>query len=624
MRFAHVYLLCLLLTAEVSLGQSRDSVYTMGEITVTATRERISASRAPQRVSVLDAEAVEASGAQDLADLLEARSGFFIRRYGGGLATASLRGSGASQTALLIDGLRLSDPQLGQFDLSLLPAYLIRSVEIVHGPTSALYGADGLAGAINLRGIEPGADSINLLTEVGAYGQRRMSGTAALNGGQASGLIAAEYGYTDGDFPYLNEALFPARVVRRRNADREKRSVFGALEFGAGGHHLKGALLYADAQQGLPGVAGSAEVGERQWDEHVRLWLSDRIVAASNSIELDGFVHSGALRYVNPQLELDETGRVLTSAIQAVFRREVAREGIVLGGVSGGYAAADHPSLDADAREFHGAAFASASHLLRRLRLYPAVRFDAHIPVTGYTRTALSPRLGLNAEILPSIFAKLNVGSAFRMPTFNDRFWQPGGNPDLESERARTLELGLYADHPTLTAELTGYYQRTDNQIVWSPRSEGIWSPENLSETMATGFELSARWRPLFGVEGGGFYAFTRAVNRTDPASRSYDRQLRYVPRHQIKTYVRGGAGPVYAALHGRYVGRRYVTSDETEWLDPTITVDAQVGLSRVLGPFDVQVSLLIENVTDTRYALIQNYPMPPRHARLRLVLETR
>lgn len=627
MRAAHVCILFAFLVfvgLEVCLAQSPDSIYAIGEITVTATRERTAPSRAPQRVSVITEEAVRSTGAQNLADLLEARSGLFVRKYGDGLATVSLRGAGPSQTALMIDGLRLSDPQLGQFDLSLLPAYLIESVEVVHGPTSALYGSDGLAGAINLRRRRPNADHLTLLTEVGAFGERRMSGGAALDGPRWSGSIAAEYSYADGDFPYLNEALFPARVVRRRNADREKRSVFGTLSMDAGPHRARAALLYAEANRGLPGGSSSPPVGERQWDEHVRLWLEDDVRLDRSLLKLTAFVHRSSLRYANPQLAVDETGRVASGGTEAVLRHPVGENTVLVGGLSGGYTTADHPSLAESAGEYHGAAFASASHNVSGVLVYPALRADLYTPSSGGARAAVSPRVGVNLPLTGRLYAKANAGTAFRMPTFNDRFWQPGGNPELRPERARSIEGGLSLNQSSVAAELTGFGARTNDQIVWTYDTADIWTPENLSKTVVYGVETSARLRLHDGLSAGVIYTYTRSIDRSDPSSRTYGRQLRYVPRHQAKLYADAEAGPLRASIHARYLGRRYVTSDESESLEPVVTLDGQAGVVHLLGPFRARLSIVVENMLNARYALIQNYPMPPRHARVRLLIESR
>ena len=75
--------------------------------------------------------------------------------------------------------------------------------------------------------------------------------------------------------------------------------------------------------------------------------------------------------------------------------------------------------------------------------------------------------------------------------------------------------------------------------------------------------------------------------------------------------------------LDGRYTGRRYTTTDGSAYLDPYVTFDAQLRATGRLAGFRATLALFVENVLDARYDVVENYPMPPRHARLRLLLET-
>lgn len=632
MRAPHVTILLAFLFGSVlragdASAQTADSVYTIGEITVTATRDGISTAEAPQRVTVLSSDAVRSSGVRNLGELLEARTSLFVRRYSEGLSTVSLRGAGASQTAVLIDGLRLSDPQLGQFDLSLLPSYLIQGVEVVHGPTSALYGADGLAGAINLRGRRADADHLSLLTEIGAYGERRMSGGIAVEGPRVSGRIAAEYALADGDFPFVNESLFPPREVRRRNADREKRSIFGTFAVDADAHRASLSVLYAGADRGLPGTAGSPTPGERQWDDHLRIWLKDDVRLSAGQLALAAYAHRSEVRYVNPQLEVDDAGTAVSVGAEAIRSRPIGRHFASTFGVNGGYATARHPSLPEPPREVHGAAFASASVQVGGLRLYPAVRADLYRTTSSKfgpgTRAAVSPRFGINLPVTRRLHIKSHAGGAFRMPTFNDKYWQPGGKPNLRPERSHSIDAGAYFDGASFSAEVTAFRSRTTDQIVWQHDVGGVWTPDNLAEVVAAGLEASARWKPLTLLTLGGTYGYTRADDRSEAGSPTYGRQVRYVPVHQMKAFADAAAGPVHASIHARYIGKRYVTSDESEFLPAVFTMDGQLGVERTFGTLHARLSLLIENVLDARYALIQSYPMPPRHARVRLLIES-
>lgn len=69
-----------------------------------------------------------------------------------GMATVSLRGLGAAQTLVLVDGKRLMTADgRGTVDLNLLPPSLISGVEVVSGGASAAYGSDAVAGVVNFR-----------------------------------------------------------------------------------------------------------------------------------------------------------------------------------------------------------------------------------------------------------------------------------------------------------------------------------------------------------------------------------------------------------------------------------------------------------------------------------------
>lgn len=606
-----------------------DTTVVLAPVTVTATRSRTTTAAAPVRVTVLDAQAVERTGAGNVAELLSARTGGFVRRYGNGLATLSLRGTGAAHTLLLLDGHRLADPQLGEMDLSLLPTLLLASVEVMHGAGSSLYGTDAMGGVVNLRTHTPGeGGAFRLLGGYGAYGAR--TGGVMLSGtrGTLSAQVLAEYEAADGDFAYVNEALYPPQTVRRRNADHARRTLYTALRYRTDGHRLRLAAWYNDAEQGLPGLATTPPVGERQWTEHLRLWADDERAFRWGSLRLGGLVQQGALRYLNPQLDLDETGRTLLSMLEAEADVVAGGRWLVTGGVTGGYETAEHPSLADGAAEVRTSAFVHGTGAFGRVHLYPALRADLYLPQAGDVRRALSPRLGLNVRPLPrpDLFVKASVGRAFRTPTFNQRFWQPGGNPALRPEAGWTYDAGLFLERPRHQAEVTAYATFTRDQVVWSPARAGYWYPENLSRTRTLGLEASYQhhwvW-PGLRLDGGLFYTFTDARDRSDPGAPPYDQPLRYVPREQLKLHLSAGTGAFGLDLNGRYAGRRYITTDATQYLDPFVVLDAQLRVEHEIGGFRARLALLVENLLDADYAVMQHYPMPPRHARLRLILET-
>ena len=77
--------------------------------------------------------------------------------------------------------------------------------------------------------------------------------------------------------------------------------------------------------------------------------------------------------------------------------------------------------------------------------------------------------------------------------------------------------------------------------------------------------------------------------------------------------------GPFTLDVTGRLVSERFVTSDETQALAPYQVLDVRLAATHALGPVAVTLDLTVENALDADYQVIRFYPMPPRHARLRL-----
>ena len=600
-------------------------------LTVTASRLPTTPTGAPARLAVIDSAALARTGATSVASALEARAGLFVRRYGeGGLATPALRGTGASQTALLLDGQPISDPQIGHLDLSLLPTVLLRSVEVMHGPASPLHGSDGLGGAIHLRTLRPRSSlRVRGTAHAGAFGERGGSLlVGAPLGGRTAVLAAADVQTTDGDFPYLDATQFPARTVRRRNADRVRRSVYGSVRSVVGAHRLRLSGWATQAERGLPPASSTAPAGERQWDTQLRLWGRDRVPLGAGRLTVRGRTQHTRLRYANPTQGLDQTGRTWSHALEATLRSPLTDRWTGAGGLSGSLSRARHPRLAAAAHQEHLAAFAEGTGTYGRLRLYPALRADTYWVPGGATRLAVSPRLGLNWQPVPAwplLRLKAQVGRAFRVPTFNDRYWQPGGTPDLRPERSWGGDVGLRLGHSQGHVELTAFGHRRRDQIVWRPTGRGYWSPTNVGRVRVLGAEASAaRSGTLpFGpeVEGGLTYTFTDARTRTDPGAPSYDAPLRYVPRHQLKAHSTVSWGPATLSAHARYTGRRYVTSDASQALAPYVVAGTRLQVARTIGGVHTALALRIDNLLDTDYRSVGTRPMPPRHAQLRLLV---
>lgn len=123
------------------------------ETVVTATRSAQPIGDVVADVTIIDRETIERAGAIGLADVLARIPGVEITRNGGIANSGGLfiRGGESRHTAVLVDGVRIdSQSTSGGASLSAIPLSQIDRIEIVRGPTSAVYGSDAVAGVIQI------------------------------------------------------------------------------------------------------------------------------------------------------------------------------------------------------------------------------------------------------------------------------------------------------------------------------------------------------------------------------------------------------------------------------------------------------------------------------------------
>ena len=141
-------------------------------VVVTATKLETPAEQLGASVTVIPGQDIDARRYPTVDETLRGVPGVDVRRQGsfGKTSSISIRGASAQQVQVLVDGMRVKSPTLGQVDLSDLSPDLIERIEVIRGPQSTLYGADAMGGVVNIitrRGKGP--FSLWATQEVGNY-----------------------------------------------------------------------------------------------------------------------------------------------------------------------------------------------------------------------------------------------------------------------------------------------------------------------------------------------------------------------------------------------------------------------------------------------------------------------
>ena len=136
-----------------TVAAATDRELTLAEVSVTATRAPLASGRSVRMVSVLTRADIAATAAQSVNDLLKLVAGVDVRQRGplGAQADVSIRGGNYEQTAILLNGINICDPQTGHnaFDFP-VDISEIERIEVLKGPAGRVYGTSSLTGAINI------------------------------------------------------------------------------------------------------------------------------------------------------------------------------------------------------------------------------------------------------------------------------------------------------------------------------------------------------------------------------------------------------------------------------------------------------------------------------------------
>ena len=142
----------LVFAAPVLADETEDAV---DNVVVTGTRATGILAEIPNTTTVIRLEKIEARNDTSVADLLRDLPGIHVTQPSGqgGVARIFVRGGDQNLTMVLLDGIRVNDPndtRGSAFDFSTVNLNDIERIEIVRGPQSAVYGSDALAGVINI------------------------------------------------------------------------------------------------------------------------------------------------------------------------------------------------------------------------------------------------------------------------------------------------------------------------------------------------------------------------------------------------------------------------------------------------------------------------------------------
>lgn len=461
-------------------------------------------------VSVLTQKDIQQAASQNLQDLLNYVQGIDLRTRGAESVQAdiSLRGGTFDQTAILLNGVNLTDPQTGHFNLHIpLDVNLIERIEILYGPGAWTAGSIAFSGAINIITKQIVRNGLSAQLAAGDFGYRQGSVSGSLNTGPWRVTAAVNETRSDGfapntDFKILN-AYTNVRFIDNRIGQFSLQLGVQSKDFGANSFYSPN---YLDQYEETRALIGSLQY-RKQWN-HWRVMASGYYRRHHDMFALFREGVPAPPWYVSPNYHLTD---VLGASAQASYSW--------LGGVTSlaGDLRSEHifsntlgtpldrPEYDPYSEKdvfVKSALRQIVSVSLKHVKEWNKWTFSVGAMGTGNDDYGFHLYAGGNVDY--AVSPKLTVGTwlhnSYRMPTFTDLYYKSAtqiGNPNLKSEDAFNWDAHLLWTPDRWTIRVAAFKRFGHNIIDWVRLpNESVWHSENLTDVNSLGTELSADYRP--------------------------------------------------------------------------------------------------------------------------------
>lgn len=624
-------LLFVLLAGPRALGQQVTDTIALQGVMVVA--PRLSTFATGLKTQTIDSITMVRYRSADLGDLLAHESPIFIKSYGqGSLATTSFRGGSANHTAILWNGFNIGSPMNGQVDLSLIPVGIADHVSIQYGGSSALWGSGAVGGTIQLNNA-PAFDhglTVDAGASFGSFNDRRQHLGIAISKANWISSISLFNVTATNDFEYFNPAEPDVPEQRLPNAQLAQYGLLAENYFRINDRQrINVRFWYQHNDRDIPSSLLQVNSTANQQDESYRATTEWQRLGTKVNSYVRAAWFDEQLQWFGSNTDSAAFNRSKTVIAEAEMRITLSHLQRIDIGINNTFAHAVSDGYPDGPQQNRTALFTSYRFNTKNQRSITTLSLRQEVVAQQFVPFTYS--LGSEFEVREWLTAKANFSKVYRIPTFNDLYWTPGGDVDLLPESGYSGEFGLAAQGAlrpgvSITADGTVFQRTMDNWIIWLPTG-AYWSPQNIMNVWSRGVEMRGElaWRVRnTTIKLDVMTNYTVSTNRTTTTvnDASVDKQLIYVPIYSGHGKLTIGYKDLLVSAGADYTGYRYTSTDNRAFLEPYLLMDASVSY-RITSGKKYIASLMVQgyNLFDADYQVMLGRPMPMRNFQLRIDL---
>ena len=471
----------------ISYTFSQEKTFKLDTVVISSSRIDLPFKENSRTIQVITSKQLKQSAVTNIADLLQQVAGVDVRRRGvsGMQSDLYIRGGSFDQTLLLIDGIKVEDPQTGHHTMNMaLPLDIIERVEIIKGAAARIFGQNAFTGAVNIV-TKKDAENVNSVgLQAGSFGQKNGAITVGKNLENSSIIAHASLNSSDGyrhNTDFKNQNYFIKNTFNKNNTPIDFIGYFTERNFGANGFYASPAAInqYEETQSSLVGLSTTIK-GDK-------LTLKPRFYWKRNQ-DMYVYIRNNPSVYRNLHIS-NKVG----AELNASYSSSIGTTGF---GIDIAKVFLTSNNLGSRDR------FMTNLFLEHRFKI-----FNDKMDVTpGVAINYFSdfkfhafPGVDIGYTISDNFKVYANAGYTYRIPTYTDLFYSDPttlGNANLNPEEAISEELGIKYTSSKMDFSAAIFNRDSNNLIDYvKANANDKWQATNIQDLNSFGFEFNGSFR---------------------------------------------------------------------------------------------------------------------------------
>ena len=616
MTFKKLFSLLCVVICQLILAQN-DSIVSLNEVVISDLQlKKYSNSQNTLNLS----DSLLSKNQPSLTSVLNHNSTIYFKENGFGMVSSpSFRGTTAQQTAVVWNGININSQLNGQTDFNTISTKNFDNIIVRAGGGSAIYGSSAIGGSIHLNNDLSFKDLFqnDLQINKGSFNTLGIHYDVKVGNKKFSSQFGFSLNSSDNDYLYLKK--FDWKGNQLKNLNGEFLNTDYNVNFG-----------YKLDNRNIIKLYSQTSVSDRNFSLITVSDTKTKYINTFNRNLLDYFGNFKSFSINFKTAYLFEDYKYFVDFDNNYFSQGSSES--LIAKLDVGFSPIKSLQLntvfDYNQTSGYGASFGSNKREISSIGL-----FAKHELTKKWLNEFVIRKEITNNYQSPTLFSigsvytfntfyslKINGSRNFRIPTFNDLYWQNGGNLNLKPESSYQAEIGNVFKYRKFNLSQTFYFIKIDDLIRWVPNATGLWSPVNTAKVYTYGSESILNSEYKIGKNNISFnatYAYTVSKNLEN------NKQLFFVPFNKLTISVGYSVKKFAFYYQFLYNGFVFTRSDN----DPSEVIEAYK-ISNIGLDYDFKFlksskfGFEIRNILNQKYQSVEDRPMPGRNFNMYIILK--